>query len=114
MANNGSSVTLAVSVTAAQVPKAADSSTVDKTSSGNILPAGKLNASSAGAQRVSQPAPTISDRPTQFRVDPTSQGRTIQQVNPDTGEVIGEFAASEFPALARSLGVPGVFVDSHA
>jgi uncharacterized FlaG/YvyC family protein len=55
-----------------------------------------------------------SGRPNQFRVDPASRNQTIQEINPATGEVIGEFAVTEFPALARSLGVSGVFIDSHA
>jgi uncharacterized FlaG/YvyC family protein len=54
-----------------------------------------------------------SGRPDQFRVDPSSGSRLIQQINPATGAVIGEFLASEFPALARSVGVSGVLVDSH-
>jgi hypothetical protein len=53
-------------------------------------------------------------RPNQFRVDPTSGGQTIQEINPSNGHVIGEYAVAEFPALARSLGVSGVLVDSHA
>jgi hypothetical protein len=55
-----------------------------------------------------------SGRPNQFRVDPTSGGQTIQEINPSNGAVIGEFAVTEFPALARSLGVSGILVDSHA
>lgn len=55
-----------------------------------------------------------SGRPNQFRVDPASRNQTIQEINPATGEVIGEFAVTEFPALARSLGVSGLFIDSHA
>jgi uncharacterized FlaG/YvyC family protein len=55
-----------------------------------------------------------SGKPDQFRVDPSSDGKTIQQINPATGEVIGEFPASEFPALARSVGISGVIVDKHA
>jgi mevalonate pyrophosphate decarboxylase len=56
-----------------------------------------------------------SGRPNQFRVDPQSSTR-IQEVNPATGEVIGEFSASEFPALARSTGTSatGLLVDSLA
>lgn len=54
-----------------------------------------------------------SGRPDQFRVDPSSDAKLIQQINPATGEVVGEFLASEFPALARSVGVSGVLVDSH-
>jgi uncharacterized FlaG/YvyC family protein len=55
-----------------------------------------------------------SGRPDQFRVDPASGGKLIQQVNPETGAVVGEFSATEFPALARSVGVSGLLVDSLA
>jgi hypothetical protein len=54
-----------------------------------------------------------SGRPDQFRVDPSSGSKLIQQINPASGAVVGEFLASEFPALARSVGVSGVLVDSH-
>jgi hypothetical protein len=55
-----------------------------------------------------------SGKPEQFRLDPSSDGKVIQQVNPASGEVVGEFLASEFPALARSMGISGVVVDEHA
>jgi hypothetical protein len=55
-----------------------------------------------------------SGRPDQFRVDPASSGQTIQEINPSSGAVIGEYSAAQFPELARSLGVSGVLVDSHA
>jgi uncharacterized FlaG/YvyC family protein len=55
-----------------------------------------------------------SGKPEQFRLDPTSNGKIIQQVNPASGEVVGEFPVSEFPALARSMGISGVVVDEHA
>lgn len=55
-----------------------------------------------------------SGRPDQYRVDPSSDAKLIQQINPATGAVIGEFSASEFPALARSVGVSGALIDSHA
>jgi hypothetical protein len=54
-----------------------------------------------------------SGRPDQFRVDPSSGSKLIQQINPASGAVVGEFLASEFPALARSVGVSGALVDSH-
>jgi hypothetical protein len=54
-----------------------------------------------------------SGRPDQFRVDPASQNN-IQEVNPATGEVIAEYSASEFPALARSVGITSGLVDGHA
>ncbi len=52
--------------------------------------------------------------PDQFRLDPGSNGKLIQQINPASGAVIGEFSATEFPALARSVGVAGLLVDSLA
>ena len=55
-----------------------------------------------------------SGKPDQFRVAPNSDDKLIQQINPATGEVVGEFPASEFPALARSVGISGVLVDGHA
>jgi hypothetical protein len=55
-----------------------------------------------------------SGRPDQFRIAPNSGDKLIQQVNPASGEVIGEFLASEFPALARGAGLSGTLVDSRA
>jgi uncharacterized FlaG/YvyC family protein len=56
-----------------------------------------------------------SGRPDQFRVDPSSGNKVIQQINPATGDVIGEFSAIEFPALARSVGLTGgALIDSRA
>jgi hypothetical protein len=54
-----------------------------------------------------------SGRPDQFRVDPDSD-KYIQQVNPATGVVVAEYLASEFPALARSVGASGLLVDETA
>lgn len=55
-----------------------------------------------------------SGRPDQFRIDPASNNKLIQQINPATGAVIGEFSVIEFPALARSVGATGLLVDSRA
>ena len=55
-----------------------------------------------------------SGRPAQFRVDPTSGNKVIQEINPANGEVIAEYSATEFAALARSVGISGALVDSHA
>jgi hypothetical protein len=55
-----------------------------------------------------------SGRPDQFRVAPSSGDKIIQQINPANGAVIGEFSSTEFPALARSVGVSGAIVDDHA
>ena len=54
-----------------------------------------------------------SGRPDQFRVDPQSSD-TIQEVNPANGLVIAQFAASEFPTLARSVGASGLLFDGRA
>jgi hypothetical protein len=54
-----------------------------------------------------------SGRPDQYRVDPQSD-TNIQEVNPANGAVLAEFSASEFPALARSVGASGLLVDSLA
>ena len=56
-----------------------------------------------------------SGRPDQYRIDPSSDNKVIQQINPASGAVIGEFLVSEFPALARSVGVSGgALLDSRA
>jgi hypothetical protein len=55
-----------------------------------------------------------SGRPAQFRVDPTSDNKVIQEINPANGEVIAEYSATEFAALARSVGISGAIVDNHA
>src|SRR5882757_4563162 len=49
-----------------------------------------------------------SGKPLQFRVRPNSGNKVIQEINPATGEVVGEYSAAEFPALARGLGVSGL------
>jgi uncharacterized FlaG/YvyC family protein len=49
----------------------------------------------------------------QFRLDPVS-ANYIQQVNPATGAVIAQYSVSEFPALARSIGISGLLVDEVA
>jgi hypothetical protein len=46
-----------------------------------------------------------SGQPNQFRIDPNSEDKLIQEINPATGEVIGEYSVSEFPALAKGLGL---------
>ena len=54
-----------------------------------------------------------SGKPDQFRVAPDSDDKIIQEVNPANGEVIGEYPAAEFAALAKSVGISGVLIDSH-
>jgi hypothetical protein len=55
-----------------------------------------------------------SGRPDQYRVAPDSDSTLIQEVNPATGAVIGEYPAISFPALARSLGISSALIDAHA
>jgi uncharacterized FlaG/YvyC family protein len=89
--------------------------------SGNALPpSGKPAA--APAAKPSLPAQVAilnkflndSGKPDQFRVNPSSDDKLIQEINPATGEVIGEYPVEEFAELARSLGVSGAIIDSHA
>ena len=54
-----------------------------------------------------------SGKPDQFRVAPQSDDKLIQEINPANGQVIAEYSASEFAALARSVGISGVLIDSH-
>ena len=97
--------------------------------SGNSLPRGGKSAGKlADPNRAPAPAKSSIDEALQqlnkylndsgrantFRVDPASRNQTIQEINTATGEVIGEFAVQQFPALVRSLGISGVLVDSHA
>jgi hypothetical protein len=95
--------------------------------SGKALPHGGNAASTPAAQPATKQGSAAavlvallnkhlndSGRPNQYQVAPNSDNKVIQQVNPATGEVVGEFLASEFPALARSVGVSGVMVDSRA
>jgi uncharacterized FlaG/YvyC family protein len=110
--------------------------------SGNSLPPGGNKAATSAAQAADQEAARAaaraaarvdnaasldalvrqlnkhlndSGRPDQYRVDPSSGNKVIQQINPATGDVIGEFSAIEFPALARSVGISGgALIDSRA
>jgi len=87
--------------------------------SGKVLPQPGKPAATVAATHVRAQVALLnkylndSGKPDQFRVDPSSDDKLIQQVNPATGEVIGEFPASEFAALARSVGVSGVVIDKH-
>jgi hypothetical protein len=93
--------------------------------SGKFLPANGQAAAAPAAREKSAPdlhALTAqlnkyfreSGRANQFRVDVSTGHTQIQELNPDTGEVLGEYSAAEFPALFRSLGVSGLLIDSHA
>lgn len=55
-----------------------------------------------------------SGKPAQFRVAPNTDSMMIQEINPATGEVIGDYSAITFPELARSLGISSAVIDEHA
>lgn len=88
--------------------------------SGNVLPRSGRQAAPPAAPNLQAQVQLLnkylndSGKPDQFRVAPDSDGKLIQQVNPANGEVLAEFPASEFAALARSVGISGVVVDKHA
>jgi hypothetical protein len=96
--------------------------------SGKLLPQSGNSAAAAAAHRASAAAkPDLqaqvallnkylneSGRPDQFRVAPQADANLIQEINPASGAVIAEYSAAEFPALARSLGISGGLIDSHA
>ena len=87
-------------------------------SSGNAATAPKVTVrpGTEPQQLVDQLNKLLNDsgRPDQFRLAPSSGGKLIQQLNPANGAVIGEFSATEFPALARSVGVAGLLFDGLA
>jgi hypothetical protein len=85
--------------------------------SGNAAPSKAPSAGNVDAQTLVTQLNKVlneSGRPDQYRVDPSSGDKMIQQINPASGAVVGEFLASEFPALARSVGISGLIFDSHA
>ena len=115
MASDGQTVKLpAISLVQSQPPAAAVQH------SGQVLPQPGKPAPTAPATNVQGQVTLLnkylndSGKPDQFRVDPSSDDKLIQQINPATGEVVGEFPASEFAALARSVGISGVSLDKHA
>jgi uncharacterized FlaG/YvyC family protein len=55
-----------------------------------------------------------SGQPAQFRLDASSGRNVIQEINPATGEVVGEYPESEFPILAQGLSVSGLLVNTRA
>jgi hypothetical protein len=84
--------------------------------------ANAANSSNESTQSATEPQSLVSQlnkylnnsgRPDQFRVAP-GDGNLIQQVNPSSGAIVGEFSAEEFPALARSVGASSLLIDSLA
>ncbi len=99
-------------ITGAQAPDKAPASARRE---GSVTPVRAARAQSLDATLANiNKAFNDSGKPTQFRLDPASGNKVIQQINPATGEVVAQFEASEFPALAGSLGVSGLFVNSRA
>jgi hypothetical protein len=88
--------------------------------SGNVLPPSGRPAAPPAAPDLRAQVQLLnkylndSGKPYQFRVAPDSDDKTIQQINPANGEVVGEFPAIEFAALARSVGISGIIVNKHA
>ena len=88
--------------------------------SGNVLPPSGRPAAAPAAPDLQAQVQLLnnylnnSGKHDQFRVAPDSDDKLIQQVNPANGEVLAEFPASEFAALARSVGISGVVVDKRA
>jgi hypothetical protein len=131
-----------VQIPAVSLVHGSQAPTTIKVSSGNPLPQSGNAATPAAAVRVSSAAkapqpqhrPSVparnadaqeqvaflnkhlnnSGKPAQFRLDPTSGNKVIQEINPANGEVIAEYSATEFAALARSVGISGAIVDDHA
>jgi hypothetical protein len=84
--------------------------------SGNSSSTNSTAASSSDAQAlVNQINKYLNDsgQADQFRLDPDSSSY-IQQVNPASGAVVAQYAVSEFPALARSIGASGLLIDDTA
>jgi len=94
--------------------------TVVTQKSGNVLPPSGRPAAPPAAPNLEAQVQLLnkylnnSGKPDQFRVAPDSDDKLIQQINPANGEVLAEFPASEFAALARSVGISGVVVDKRA
>lgn len=129
----GSQASLSISIPSSGgkgLPGGNAAASLEAASAANAALASAANASAASAAaRAAVPAQTQpslqalvaqlnkylndSGRPDQYRVDPQSES-TIQEINPANGAVIGQFAASEFPALARSIGASGLLIDSLA
>lgn len=107
----------------------APTTAVPQSSGKSLPPSGNAAAAAAGsgaAPRAATPAGSLaaqvallnkflndSGRPDQYRVDPNSDSAVIQEVNPATGEVIAEYPAISFPALARSLGISVASIDER-
>jgi len=116
----GGAASASVSATTATVAAAAAGNVGGEPQPGGAIPA-SVGVVKAPVGQVPQALVDLlnkhlndSGRPAQYRVDPSSADRLIQEINPANGDVVGEFSVTEFPALARSLGVSGLLIDALA
>jgi hypothetical protein len=109
-----------VKIPAVSLVHGSQAPTVAVQHSGNVLPRSGRPAAPPAAPSLQERVQLLnkylnnSGKPDQFRVAPDSDDKLIQQINPANGEVLAEFPASEFAALARSVGISGVALDRHA
>ncbi len=119
----------ATTATSTPAPAAQAASTVPKvtppSSSGPVIAAAAASAQSSASNSSAAPdSKTVvaalnkflndTGRPDQFRLATSSGVQVIQEVNPANGEVIGEFSAAEFPALAQAVASGTGEVNSRA
>ena len=94
---------------------------------GSSAAASTANAKPAKPADAPKPPPDLSEllaqlnkhlqssgRPNHYKLDSSTGHRVIQEINPDTSEVVSEIPANEFKALAQSLGISGLLFDAHA
>jgi uncharacterized FlaG/YvyC family protein len=132
MANDADSVKASTTplVRGVQAPTSATASP----SNGKFLPPGGSSAAASAANskpakpvEAAKPPPDLpallaqlnkhlqsSGRPNHYKLDSSTGHRVIQEINPDTSEVVSEIPANEFKALAQSLGISGLLFDAHA
>ena len=109
-----------VKIPAVSLVHGSQAPTVAVQHSGNVLPRSGRPATPPAAANLQSQVQLLnkylndSGKPAQFRVAPGSDEKTIQEINPANGEVLAEFPASEFAALARSVGISGVIVNGRA
>jgi uncharacterized FlaG/YvyC family protein len=77
------------------------------------VPVSKKPDAEALVSRLNRPL-NESGRPDQFRLDTSAGRNVIQQVDPNTGEVVAEYLEAEFPMLAQGLSGAGRLVDTRA
>jgi len=125
MANDADSVKAATTPLVRGAPS--PTSATANPASGKFLPPGGPSKPARPADNSAKPPPDLhalvaqlnkhlqsSGRPNHYKLDSSSGHRVIQEINPDTKQVVSEIPASEFKALAQSLGISGLLLDAHA